>query len=819
MPLSRISGLRSSGFTHAACVGVLSALLFSALLPACGSSSHTSKSKNAPASTDDDDTQTTPTSGAGGKSSGSKPGHAGASASAGDSTNEDSSNAGSSGSGENAGAPGVAGGCDISAIFSKSDYGCTASNCHGKQFQGGVDLVSPGIAERLVGTRSITQACGGQLLIDPNSPDDSLLLRLLDAKRFNATPNQCGVMMPFGSEEGLVGDDLACVESWVHAVSAGKGNTVPAPVPFEPVGPESYLAKVKLLLNGDAVTADELTQIKADPSALAGLVDKWTSVPAFQTKMQDFFRVALQQRLVGTLNFQLDTVEGPHQTQLKTNAEESFLRTAWDLVANRQPFNGVLTTRRFAVTSALLVAIAYEDGTATSLRADKHTLYRDPPVGTPAAPWPLSYEVQNKTWLMPQLDVTCPKIALTDPDLYDMMMGLVRCPQPLGNVSFSTGTVLTTPDFADWHFVEIKPATAAHPATKFYDVDALRNTDTVYLSQPRVGFFTTPAFLGNWDTNDGNSFRVTTSQTLITALGEALSPADPTPPLHIDGLDQAHAPKDSTCYGCHRFLDPMRLYFQEQYSTAYQAASSAPQSQPSLAFHGVTLDGGRVGDFAAALANHPLFATAWVQKLCYYANSQACDVTDPEVLRIAKAFTDSNYDFLTLVKELFTSPLVTGAAQTQSYTDSDLLVSITRRQHFCQMIDQRLGTVNTCLNAGSVVNLIPQDEFSRGSPVPVQPAVTGLFHFAAAEKVCSTIATKLVTTTGRFKVGAPQASILDMVGYLMGLPTSHSRYVVTYNQLTNHYNQARLLGASTTSALQDTFTVACMSPDVMGVGL
>jgi hypothetical protein len=85
--------------------------------------------------------------------------------------------------------------------------------------------------------------------------------------------------------------------------------------------------------------------------------------------------------------------------------------------------------------------------------------------------------------------------------------------------------------------------------------------------------------------------------------------------------------------------------------------------------------------------------------------------------------------------------------------------------------------------------------------------------------VCSAIANKLVTSTGRFKVGAPQASILDMVSKLMGLPSTHSRYVMTYNQLTDHYNQARLLGASPTSALQDTFTVACMSPDVMGVGL
>jgi hypothetical protein len=265
----------------------------------------------------------------------------------------------------------------------------------------------------------------------------------------------------------------------------------------------------------------------------------------------------------------------------------------------------------------------------------------------------------------------------------------------------------------------------------------------------------------------------------------------------------------------------MRGYFSKQFSTAYQATTTPTTFWPSMAFHGVTLDGGNITDFAASLSTHPLFAPAWVQKLCYYANSQACDLNDPELQRIAKDFTDSNYDFLTLIDDMFTSPLVTGAAQTESFTTTDQIVSITRRQHFCQMIDERLGTTNTCTNAGTVVNLIPQDEFSRGSPVPVQPAVTGLFHFAAAEKVCSTIATKLVgtATTSRFKVNAPQASIFDMVQALMGLPPNHSRYLTTYNQLTDHYNQVRLLGASTTVALQDTLTVACMSPDVMGVGL
>ena len=263
----------------------------------------------------------------------------------------------------------------------------------------------------------------------------------------------------------------------------------------------------------------------------------------------------------------------------------------------------------------------------------------------------------------------------------------------------------------------------------------------------------------------------------------------------------------------------MRGYFSKTFSINYQATTTPSTYTPSFAFRGATLAGGGLEGFAAALANHPAFAGAWVQKLCWFANSQGCDASDPEVQREAQAFRDSGFDFLTLVKELFSSPLITGASKTQSYANQELQVSITRRQHFCQLIDERLGIKDTCKNAGAVVNLIPQDEFSRGAVAPVQPAVTGLFHFAAAEKSCGTIASKLVTTTGRLLLRPDSAAITEFVQELMGLSASHPRFLVSYRQLLKHYDDARLLGATTTEALRDTFTVACMSPDVMGVGL
>src|SRR5262249_37172224 len=151
-----------------------------------------------------------------------------------------------------------------------------------------------------------------------------------------------------------------------------------------------------------------------------------------------------------------------------------------------------------------------------------------------------------------------------------------------------------------------------------------------------------------------------------------------------------------TCYGCHQFLDPMREYFAQSYSFTFQRPEQPSTITPSFAFEGYTHDGGDVTDFAQALADHPSFAAGWTQKLCYWANSQPCDDKDPEFLRVAKVFSDSKFDFKALLAELMSSPLVTGATETDTSKTTPPFVSITRRQHLCQLLDERLGSQDAC---------------------------------------------------------------------------------------------------------------------------
>ena len=61
----------------------------------------------------------------------------------------------------------------------------------------------------------------------------------------------------------------------------------------------------------------------------------------------------------------------------------------------------------------------------------------------------------------------------------------------------------------------------------------MRTGTELALRVPRVGFFTTPAFFGNWATNTSNQARVTINQTLIVALGRSFDDSNNTQPLAL----------------------------------------------------------------------------------------------------------------------------------------------------------------------------------------------------------------------------------------------------------------------------------------------
>ena len=87
------------------------------------------------------------------------------------------------------------------------------------------------------------------------------------------------------------------------------------------------------------------------------------------------------------------------------------------------------------------------------------------------------------------------------------------------------------------------------------------------------------------------------------------------------------------------------------------------------------------------------------QKLCFFANSHAVPRARPRVPAHRAAFQDGGYNFAALVKELFSSPLVTGAVADAPPTTNGVPISIARRDQLCAALSNRLGKPDLCAQA------------------------------------------------------------------------------------------------------------------------
>src|SRR5690349_2581813 len=75
------------------------------------------------------------------------------------------------------------------------------------------------------------------------------------------------------------------------------------PPPFDPLSAAASVTKVKNLLTGLAPTQAEIDAVVKDPQGLAGLVDAWMKLPAYEEKMEIFFVDAFQQSQASQTSF------------------------------------------------------------------------------------------------------------------------------------------------------------------------------------------------------------------------------------------------------------------------------------------------------------------------------------------------------------------------------------------------------------------------------------------------------------------------------------------------------------------------------------
>jgi hypothetical protein len=729
-----------------------------------------------------------------------------------------------------------------------------------------------------------------------------------------------------GEGGGGVGPDgQVLTDAGVDAPHYFDGSTVQqCPLAFAVDTPYTYVAKVKNLLVGLPPTqaeVDAVAGVGADAGAVAfaGLVNTWmtsTTEPALVTggyaqlytnKMMRFFELAFQQTQIATVDFenmlnagQL-TFDSNKQTVglMLQNNQEVFARTMLQLDQMGQPFNTATTTTKYMLTPAMKAFYALLDD------------------------WQLNDNLQGvsdsvgKAGLMPTVTVT--KAGTNDPangefvdpnmtfstgcttltyspsgqkfisnTLWRMLVGEYE-PDDNGCTATTTGIgQFVASDFTDWQLVTLSqpttPGTA--PPFPFWVMANLRrggsNYTSITLNRPYVGFFTTPAFFANWQTNASNQDRVTTNQSIIVATQQMYF-QDPTIPTYNPksySLDNDHMGDSGTspCFGCHQILDPTRQVFARNLSWYYGAGLEQADTGAGPAYFaswGVQQPMKTLTDFGTILSTHPLFASAWPQKLCYYVNSGACDLTDPAFLSIQSIFqANKTFSWSQLVQAIMTSPITTHTVETQSVIGTAAgpgncqPITVSRRDHLCSALNARLGFEDVCginpsvkpVLSNAALNIVPglpSDGYGRGSIVPVLPNEPSLFYRTGTENFCAFLAQLVVdnanppadagattfSSTGCMASSTSCAPIgsgctdVDagagmtcstpgpFVTLVAGLPSSDPRAPLLAGALMAHFNEAmasKLDGGkkvTATDALQSAFVVACIAPSAVSIGL
>jgi hypothetical protein len=644
-------------------------------------------------------------------------------------------------------------------------------------------------------------------------------------------------------------------------VDAGGGGGETA-APFEPVAPISYVARVKNILTGLPSTSAEVQAVEADPTALRGLIDQWMALPEFQARMLEFFRNAFQQNQVvmQTLatNYGLDNdlfMNDQYVTRYQESLMESFPRTVWELLEEGRPFTESITTHRYMLTTAMMSMLSYLD----EMNVDDTLKQTNRPNQRAALPQ-VTFDPKSTAALADTLDPASPSYMIWPSPvaipttcttvtpyqikgagmyrvLFEFLFGFGKYPPCYPNMTNQRfKPTLSDADYGDWRMVTIHPMASSTGSTapSFYDIPTLRTATDMSLRTPRQGFLGTLAFAANWGTNASNEARVTANQSLIVGIGRSINGETALAHFPVNTTDAAHA-SDPACAGCHSQLDPYKQFFRQSYTLYYHDQVDATQAALPATFNidGVTATGQGVGDVLNTLATHPRFPLAWAQKLHFWATSTAAQEDDPELVRIAGAFRQSNFDWKTLVRELFSSPLITLASPTQTTTSQGVTLSIARRDQYCAALSSRLGLTDVCgmitpqptpaqTAVAARARLLPVDTYYRAYELPSLPTNPDLFYRSSTESMCRAIADQVVDAKGgssRYAGSKPADAIADMIATVMDLVSVDPRAGQAQQILTDHLAAALKSGASATDALKSTFTLACIAPSSVIVGL
>jgi hypothetical protein len=552
-------------------------------------------------------------------------------------------------------------------------------------------------------------------------------------------------------------------------------------------------------------------------------------------------------------------INNEYAPRLTRNLMDSFGLTVWQLLQEGKPFTEAFTTRRYMMTTAMESLLSYMDDqhwsdarkleNRLSVRNAVPSYTFDTAVSTttddsldPSKPTFMKFKFNG-----PQ-PAGCATTSITfnptgDNNYYSRLFGFFMgrstfdpCNDITNDPQLQFAPQFREEDWDDWHMVEIHvdpPAAGATPA--FFQLPQLRSGKDLTLHTDRIGFYGTLAFDTNWGTNITNEARVTANQSLIVGIGKSIDGEGQIATFPVDATDADHA-SNPACKGCHTQLDPYKQFFRNSWTLYYsdQTDPLVANTPAGFSFEGVTKTGKGVSDLAAIFAAHPRVPVAWTAKLAFWANSTPVIESDPEVARIAKAFADANFDFKTLVRETFASPLVTWASVTETTQTNGVILSIARRDQFCASLSFRLDLDDVCgmlstklTNTQKTVQqralLLPVDGYYRSFALPSLPTNPDLFFRQSTESICKLVGDQIIDVkapaTAKYVSTDVPTALEDFVTTVMGIVPSDPRHERAKAILQDNFDQSKAGGANMADSLKATFQLACLSPTSVVVGL
>ena len=107
--------------------------------------------------------------------------------------------------------------CDVLMLFAAdglTEVGCSGAICHAVGVMS-LDLQSDGLEQRLLNQSANPKGpCAGEILVDRDKPDNSLLLKKITGK------SKCGSPMPLTKPGALTEDQVRCIREYVELVAA-----------------------------------------------------------------------------------------------------------------------------------------------------------------------------------------------------------------------------------------------------------------------------------------------------------------------------------------------------------------------------------------------------------------------------------------------------------------------------------------------------------------------------------------------------------------------------------------------------------------------